>query len=113
MVRLRPLLKVDVPEVVLSAVVCRPPPNVVVPVPSTARLVVVALVRSVVPVSVVEAKTAERLAKSWPLRLSVDAMVDEPVTLSAVVVAPTKVAPPLKAIWVVVAFERNGYAKVS
>src|SRR5271156_4988431 len=38
-------------------------------------------------------------------------MVEEPVTASAVVVAPLAVSPPLKAICVVVALEGNGYAK--
>ena len=40
-------------------------------------------------------------------------IVDEPVTASAVVVAPTNVAPPLKAIWVVVAPAGKGYANVA
>ena len=39
-------------------------------------------------------------------------IVVEPTTASAVVVAPAKVAPPLKAIEVDVALEGNGYAKV-
>ncbi len=77
--------------------------------PVIPKLVEVAEVRSVLPVSVVDAMTAERLALNWPPTLSTLETVEEPVTASAVVVAPTAVRPPEKAIWVVVAFEGNGY----
>ena len=62
--RVMPLANVEDAEapVTLSAVVCTPPPKVEVPVPVTARFVVEALVSSVLPVSVEDAITAERLA---------------------------------------------------
>jgi len=61
------------------------------------KLVVVALVNSELPVRVVEASTAERLAFNCPPTLSSDAIVVEPVTASVPVeVALEKVAPPLK-----------------
>ena len=44
--------------------------------------------------------------------LRAELMVVEPVTASAVVVAPAAVNPPLKAIRVVVALLGNGYPKV-
>src|SRR3989338_9855115 len=61
--------------------------------PEALKLVVVALVRSVLPESVVEAMIAERLALSWPPTLSTEVMVDEPVTANADEVAEVKVAP--------------------
>lgn len=48
------------------------------------------------------------LALSAPPTLRTEEIVEEPVTASAVVVAPTAVSPPLNAISVVVAFEGNG-----
>ena len=89
-----------------------------------AKAVVVALVRSVLPVRVVEAREAERLPVSAPNTVSVELaarapptlrtllIVEEPVTARAVVVAPTAVSPPLKAICVEVALLGNGYANV-
>ena len=53
-----------------------------------AKEVVVALVRSVLPTSVVDEITAERLALSWPPTLRVEVIVEEPVTARALVVAP-------------------------
>src|SRR3989338_1083797 len=55
------------------------------------RLVVVALVSRVSPVSVVEAMIAERLALSWPPMLRTDEIVVEPVTANADDVADTNV----------------------
>ena len=51
------------------------------------------------------------LALREPPTLSTLLIVEDPVTASAVVVAPVKVAPPLKASCVVVAPSGNGYAK--
>ncbi len=74
-----------------------------------AKEVVVALVKSELPVSVVEARTAARLALSWPPTLRREAMVVEPVTASVPVeVAPVVVSPPLKAMEVVVALPMKG-----
>jgi hypothetical protein len=60
-VRLSPLANVDeaLAFVALKMVVESPPAKVEVPVPVTAKFVVVALVNSELPVSVVEAMTAE------------------------------------------------------
>ena len=59
----------------------------------TANDVVVALVRRVLPVSVVEAIVAERLALSAPPMLVTPEMVVDPLTARAEEVAETKVAP--------------------
>ncbi len=55
----------------------------------------------------VSAPTTPPLALIAPPTLSTEEMVVEPVTANAVVVAPAKVAPPLKAMLVVVAFDGN------
>ena len=52
--------------------------------------------------------TTPPFALSAPPTLRTLLMVDEPVTASAVVVAPTAVRPPLKASCVVVALEMKG-----
>src|SRR3989344_4974253 len=57
------------------------------------RLVVVALVSKVLPVSVVDAMIAARLALSCPPTLSTELTVEEPVTANADEVADTNVAP--------------------
>ena len=54
----------------------------------TAKEVVVAFVKSEEPESVVDARTAERFALSWPPMLRMLEIVEEPVTASAVDVAP-------------------------
>lgn len=76
-----------------------------------AKEVVVALVKSDEPVSVVEAMMAERFAESAPPMLR-SWRVEEPVTVSADEVAPVVVRPPLKEIWVVVALLGKRYPKV-
>jgi hypothetical protein len=59
------------------------------------------------PVTVALPKDAPPKALSWL------EMVVDPVTASAVEVAPTKVAPPLNASGEVVALAMKGYAKVA
>ena len=74
-----PPVALNCPATVVDALIAREPDDVALP-------------KSVLPVSVVEAMSAERLALSCPPMLSTEDMVVEPVTASAEVVAATKVA---------------------
>jgi hypothetical protein len=79
-----------------------PPTNVLRRKPETpviAKVVVVAFVRRVLPVSVVEAMTAERFAAKAPPTLSAPLMVEDAVTVRAEVVAEVReTKPPLTAL---------------
>ncbi len=77
-------------------------------VPSNVTLLIVRPVWSAVAVEALPV----RLPIMPPVALSTPLIVVEPVTASAVVVAPIAVSPPLNERAVVVAFKGNGYANV-